>query len=225
MFGTVVNTVAIVAGTLLGLLFKRFITEDLGKRVQLAFGFITLVIGLRMALKFENVVVLIGTIALGGIAGYLLNLEYQLERSAKAFQKMITRGKESSFATGLTIASILFCVGGMAIVGPINAGVMGNYDILFTKSLLDGITSAVLASIYGFGIMFAAVPVFLYQGGITLLASWAVFLNQPHTLAEISGVGGVLVMMIGVNLAKIQKVPVGDFLPALLLVVAWAFFA
>jgi uncharacterized protein len=110
----------------------------------------------------------------------------------------------------------------MAIVGSINSGAMGNHEVLYTKSLLDGVTSAVLASIYGIGVLFSAVPVFLYQGAITLLASKALFLNQPHVLAEVSGVGGLLVMMIGINLAKISKVPVGDFLPAILLVLLWA---
>jgi uncharacterized protein len=225
MLGVLVNTAAILLGTVVGLLFKRLIAEELGKRIQLAFGFVTIVVGLRMALKFENVLVFIVCIALGGAIGWLLKFEHRIESSAKKFQEMVTKGRESSFAAGLTISSILFCVGGMAIVGSIESGAVGNHEVLFTKSLLDGITSIVLASVYGAGVLFSAIPVFLYQGAITLLASKAYFLNNPKILSEVSGVGGVLVMMIGLNLARISKVPVGDFIPAILLVLLWAVVA
>ncbi len=225
MLGTVANTAAIVTGTFIGLLFRKLITEEIGKRIQLAFGFLTLIIGIRMAEQYQNVLVFIVCVALGGVIGFLLKLEERIDASARKLQHAVTKGRESAFATGLTVSSILFCVGGMAIVGSIESGAAGNHEVLLTKSLLDGITSAVLASIYGIGVLFSAVPVFLYQGTITLLASKASFLNEPKILAEVSGVGGVLVAMIGVNLARISKVPVGDFLPAILLVLGWAFFA
>jgi uncharacterized protein len=222
MLGIWTNTLAIVAGSFVGLLFRRLITDALGKQIQLAFGFITLVIGLRMAMEFKNILVFLICIALGGILGSLLKLEKRIEDSEKAFQRLVMKGRESSFATGLSIASILFCVGGMAIIGPIESVVAGNNEVLFTKSLLDGVTSAVLASIYGIGVVFSAVPVLLYQGSIALLADRMHSLNDPRILTEVSGVGGVLIAMIGVNLARISRVPVGDFLPALLLVLAWA---
>ncbi|MFH1263455.1 MAG: DUF554 domain-containing protein [Pseudomonadota bacterium] len=225
VIGVLANTLAIVAGTLVGLLFRRLITDAIAKRIQLAFGFVTIVIGLRMALKFNDPIVFISCLALGGLTGLVFDLEARIERGAKKLQDRITREKESSFATGLTISSILFCAGGMAIVGAINSGVTGDHEVLYAKSLLDGVTATALAGVYGFGVLFSAVPVFLYQGAIALCASKATFLNQPHILAEISGVGGVLVLMIGVNLARISKIPIGDFLPAMLLVLAWALFA
>lgn len=224
MFGILVNVVAVIVGSLIGLLFRRLITKPLGARIQVAFGYITLVIGFRMAMQFQNILVFVLCIAVGGVIGWLVKMEKQIEDSEKILQKYVMKGRESTFTTGLSIASILFCVGGMSIIGPIEAAVTGNNDVLFTKSVLDGVTSIVLASLYGIGVIFAAVPVLLYQGAIALIATQIQSLNNPEVLAEVSGVGGVMILMIGINLSKLGKVPVGDFLPSLALVLLWALF-
>ena len=223
MLGVTANALAIIFGSLVGLLFRAYMSEKLRLRVEMILGYCTVVIGLKMAMRFENVLIFIGCIGLGGLLGWACNLESNIERGAQWLQKKIMRGRESRFAAGLSFSSILFCVGGMAVVGSIQSGLLNNHDVLFTKALLDGTISAPLAGIYGVGVAFSAIPVFLYQGGIALLAQKASFLGQASVVNEISGVGGALITMIGMNLAKISKVPVGDFLPAMLLVLLSAF--
>jgi len=137
-------------------------------------------------------------------------------------QKRFAGPKESKFAVGFTTASILYCTGAFAIVGSINAGVMGDFAVLYTKSLLDGIFSITLGAIYGIGVAFSAFSVLLYQGAITLLASQVDVLAKTQVINEISGVGGALLVMMGFNMIGFVKIPVGDYLPALLLVMGVA---
>jgi len=219
MLGVSVNAAAIIVGTILGLFFKKLFTDQLSERIELALGYCTLIVGIRTALKFENVLVLIGCIAIGGLIGYWAQLETRIETSAKRVQQWLTSGKDQKFAEGLTVSSILFCVGGMAVLGSIQSGVLNQHDVLFTKALLDGIISISFASIYGFGVALSAVPVFLYQGSIALAASYAPVLNETRVINEISGVGGVLLTMVGINLTRLSRVPTGDFLPAIILVI------
>jgi len=218
VLGVVANVVAIVLGALIGVMFKGILTETLSKRLELALGYCVLIIGLKMAMKFENVLLLILCVALGGIIGVSMHLEENIEKYARKIQCYFSKNEKSQFATGFTMSSVLFCVGGMAIIGSINSGLLGQHEVLYTKALLDGIMNASLASVYGIGVAFSAIPVFLYQGLLTLVASKASVLHESRSISEISGVGGVLVAMIGLNLTRIAKIPVGDFLPAILLV-------
>jgi uncharacterized protein len=224
MLGVLVNAVAVVGGATIGLIFKRFISNDLSRFIEATLGYCTIIVGIKMAMQFENVLLWVGCVGLGGILGFSLRLEQNIERAARWVQRLVVGNRESRFALGLTNCSILFCVGGMAVVGSINSGVMGDHEVLFTKSVLDGVISAPMAGVYGVGVAFAAIPVLVYQGGIALLASKAAFLNQPHVIHELSGVGGVLIFMIGLNLSKLSKIPVGDFLPAMALILIAALF-
>jgi uncharacterized membrane protein YqgA involved in biofilm formation len=224
MFGVIVNAVAILVGSCLGVFFKKLVTPTLAKRMQWALGYCTLLLGIKMGLKFENVLVVISCVVGGGVMGTLLQIENRSQALALRVQKFFpeTKKEGQGFATGMMQASVLFCTGAMAVVGSIQSGVTGDHEVLFTKALLDGITSMTFSAIYGIGVAFSAVAVLVYQGMITLFAGQLSVLSNPHVLNEISGVGGVLLCMIGVHMSEIKKVPVGDYLPAMILVMVVA---
>jgi uncharacterized membrane protein YqgA involved in biofilm formation len=224
--GVLANPIAIILGTFIGLVFKRFISETVISAIEMGLGFCVLVIGLQMALKMESFLLVTICIASGGIVGTLLQLEKKLFEWGKRVQKKLVKSQDNRFANGLVISSILFCTGAMAVVGGIEAGAKGNSDILYAKSLLDGCISVSFAAIYGVGVAGSAAAVLIYQGAIALLASQLSFLQEPVVLANLSGVGGILVVMIGVTLTGIRKVPLGDFLPSILIaLIVLPFFA
>ncbi len=217
MFGVIVNTIAIVVGSLFGVLFRKAMNEKISSAIKLALGFCTLVVGMKMALKFENVLLLVGSITAGGIVGTWLELEKKTEALGERIKKLVGTKGERQFALGFSFASILYCVGALAVLGPINSA-KGDHELLLTKSMLDGIIAIPLSALYGIGVAFSALPVFVYQGLIALLASHVQMFSNAHVMNELSGVGGLMVLMIGVNLTNIGKVPVGDFFPAVLFV-------
>lgn len=219
MFGVLVNVIAIVGGSLLGLFLKKFFSRALGEHIEIALGFCTIVLGIKMAMKFENVLILIFCIALGGVLGYWARIEERTAYLAQKLQRVFSSKKDNNFAVGFSMTSILFCTGAMAVVGSINSGISGDHETLIAKAALDGIISISFASIYGIGVLFSSLTVLLYQGSIVLLATKLKVLASPQILNEISGVGGVLLVMIGVNLTKIKRIPVADYLPAILLVI------
>lgn len=215
MTGIIVNPVAIVVGACLGLLFKHVISEKVAKRCEQALAFSVVIIGIKMALKFENVLALIFCVCAGGVLGSFLKIEEKIEKLATNIESRFSGLREGKFAFAFSTSSILYCTGAMAVIGAINSGVSGNHEVLFAKSLLDGISSITFAAIYGIGVAFSAIPVLLYQGAIAIAASQLKVLAEPHVLNEISGVGGVLLTMIGISLLGIKKIPVGDYVPAL----------
>jgi len=220
MEGVVVNAVGIIVGTLVGLAFKGRISAAIQSKLETALGFCALVIGIRMALKFEDVFCLIGAVVFGGILGTWIQVEKRLESLAVIIQNRLGAKSQGDFVTGFTMASVLFCSGAMAVVGAIQSGLVGDHETLYAKTMLDGLISISFGSVYGIGVAFSAISVFVYQGSIALLASKIQVLSQPSAIADISGVGGLLVMMIGVNLIGLKKIAVGDFLPAMLIVIA-----
>ena len=218
MYAVLVNAVAIMVGACLGLVFKNLMTERLAKSIEIALGVCTFALGIKMALKYENVLIMILCVVVGGVLGTVLKIEENCEKFAVNLQRRFSGPTESRFAKAFTMASILYCTGAYAIVGSINAGVLGDFEILYTKSLMDGIFAISFSAVYGIGVAMAAIPVFIYQGSITLFASHLKILTMPQIINEISGVGGVLLVMIGINITGLKKIPVGDYLPALLLV-------
>jgi len=216
--GVLVNSGAILICAILGTVLGRFISERVSNVIQLGIAMATIAIGIKMALEFHSIIIFIGCTVAGGILGTLMQIENRLEAGVKRLQGWVMRKKPSRFAEGLTSTSVLYCSGAMAVVGSINSGVMHDHQILYTKSLIDGIYSIPMAGMYGIGVAFSAIPVLLYQGTITLLASELSFLSNPHAMADISGVGGLLILMIGLHVGKIIRVPVADFLPSIGLV-------
>ncbi len=216
MLGTVVNTLAIVAGSLLGLLLRRGIPERINQSVIHAIGLSVILIGLRGALGCDELLVVILSMALGAVLGEWIGIEAALQRAGDSLGKRLSVGGDGA-ARGFVTASLVFCVGAMAIVGSLESGLSGNHQTLFAKSILDGITSVIFASSLGFGVVFSAVSVFVYQGAVTLAAGWIKPLLNPQVVQQMSAVGGLLIAAIGTNLLDMTRLRVGNLLPAVFL--------
>jgi hypothetical protein len=216
--GTIVNTGAILIGTFLGLLVKQGIQENYSKAVIKAISLAVLIIGISGALKTENFLLVILSMAVGTLLGTALKIEARLDKLGERLNQRFGRG-DSPFVEGFVTASLIFCVGAMAVVGAIESGLQGNHETLFAKSLLDGITSLILSSTLGIGVLFSAVVVFLYQGAITLLASSLAPILTEQVVTEMSAVGGILILGLGLNILEIgkERIPVGNMLPAVFL--------
>ncbi|MDS1029842.1 DUF554 domain-containing protein [Bacillota bacterium LX-D] len=226
MFGTIVNVLAIIAGGLLGKFLGAKFSENISSTVMQAVGLGVLVIGTQMFLATDNIIIIIASLVLGGIAGELLRLEYWLERLGEWLQSIVNKGnKESAFAKAFVTASLVYCVGAMAIMGSLESGLTGSHQTLFAKSILDGISAIIFSSTLGIGVAFSAIPVFIYQGSITLLASWIQPFLTAAVIAAMKATGGVLIFAIGLNILKIKSVPVGNLLPSIIFACLFAYFA
>ena len=214
MLGTIVNTVAIIAGSLIGLLFKGSIPEKYGKTIMHAIGLAVILIGLKAALKTDDILIIIISLAIGSVIGELLRIEKRLEQLGKRLGRLVS-GDNDGVAKGFVTASLIYCVGAMAIVGALESGLSGNHQTLFAKSLLDGIGSILFASTLGIGVLFSALSVFFYQGAITMAASTLKPFLTPGVVAQMSAVGGLLILAIGINLLEIKKLKIGNMLPAI----------
>lgn len=218
MLGTFVNASAIIAGASLGLLFKKGIPERVKNTVMQGVGLAVILVGLSMSLETRQILAVILSLVLGGLTGEFLNIEGGLFRLGTWLESKVG-GKTGEFGRGFVTASLIYCVGAMAIMGSIEDGLNSNPRILFTKAALDGISSVVFSSTMGAGVAFSAVPVFLYQGAITLLASAAKGLLSPAAVAEMTATGGLLIVGIGINILGISEIKVGNLLPAILFAV------
>lgn len=222
MLGTFVNCLAIIAGSLVGLLFKNGIPERYNQTILQAIGLCVILVGLKMALGCQDLIVVIISMALGSVIGEVIGIEDLLERLGKFLERKFS-GQGSSFSTGFVTASLLFCVGSMAIVGSLESGLLGKHDTLFAKSCLDGITSIILTSSLGIGVLFSAGPVLLYQGVITLAAGILKPLLVPEVISQMSGAGGLLIMGLGINMLLKQRIKVGNMLPAVFIPLVYYF--
>ncbi len=217
MKGTIVNVIAILLGCSVGFILKSKFPEKIGKIVMQALGLASLLIGMQMALKTDNILLLIFSLTIGGIIGEVIGIEEGLEKFGERVKlKFKSSNSSERFVEGFVTASLLYCVGSMAIMGALKEGLSGNPDILYTKSLLDGLTSIAFTAAMGLGVLFSAIPVFLYQGGITLLARSIKDFLSPEVINEMTAVGGILILGIGFGLLKIKKIKIGNLLPAIL---------
>jgi uncharacterized protein len=217
MIGTLVNFAAIVVGSVLGVLLKKGISEKAQRVVMQGIGMCVLVIGVMGAIKTDQALLLVVSVSLGGFLGTVIGIERRLEAWGERTQKRFHREGGVPFAEGLVTATITFCVGAMAILGSIESGLHHNYELLFIKSALDGFFAMMLATTFGLGVAFSAVPVLIYQGAITLGAGVLAPLLTDAMMVEVSAVGGVLIVGIGINLLGLKKIHVGDMLPAVLI--------
>lgn len=217
MVGTLVNAAAIVIGSALGVLLKKGISEKAQKVVLQGIGMCVLVIGIMSAIVTEIPLLMVISVSLGGFLGTVIGIERRLDAWGERTQKRFHREGGVPFAEGLVTATITFCVGAMAILGSIESGLHHNYELLFVKSALDGFFAMLLATTFGFGVAFSAVPVLIYQGAITLSAGVLAPLLSDAMMVEVSAVGGVLIVGIGINLLGLKKIHVGDMLPAVLI--------
>lgn len=203
-----VNAVAIVIGSSAGLLLGKGISQRFKTILFFSVGLATLGIGIRMIIGANNFLVVLFSMVLGGLIGEWLSIEEKLKVLGDRIQV-------GDFSTGFVMASLLFLVGPMTIVGSITAGLKGEGEIIYTKSILDFVSSIVLSSTYGLGVMLSALLVLIVQGGITLLSGLLNFLTKPEYLNDLVGVGGLLVLGIGLRILEIKDTKVGNFLPAL----------
>ncbi len=214
MRGTMVNVVAVLIGSGIGLAVGDRLPERLQRIITTGLGLSTLLIGMQMALKVQNMLVVIASMVLGGVIGELLGIEAGLERAGE-WLKTRTRSGSGTFVTGYVTASLVFCVGPMTIVGSIQEGMSGNPDIIYTKSMLDGAASVAFASSLGVGVCFAAITVLVLQGTLTLLGAKLAFLLKPEILNELTATGGLLILAIGLLLLDVKRLRVANLLPAL----------
>jgi hypothetical protein len=219
MLGTIVNALAIVGGSLLGLLFSKGIPDNYKEIILSGVGLSVILIGIKSALVSDNLMVIIFSVILGALLGEGLKIEKKLEMFGAFLEsKVVAKSSDSkSFARGFVTASLVFCVGSMAIVGSLESGLTGNHQTLFAKSVLDGVTSIIFASAMGLGVMFSGLAVFIYQGLITITAVSMKSLLVPETIEQMTSVGGLLIMAIGFNMLKITTIRVGNLIPAIFL--------
>jgi uncharacterized protein len=221
VIATVVNALAVLLGSLIVLLLHAKIKESFKTVVYVGAGATSFIIGIQMALSSSKIVYLALSLIIGGILGTWWRIEDGIlslgEILKRTFSKKET-GKD--FAFGFLSASVLFCVGAMALIGSFQAGAEGKYELIFTKSVMDGFMAVVFTAAMGIGVAFSALSVLVYQGILTLLAVWLKPLVSDQMLKELTGVGGALVIMIGINLLGLAKLKTANFLPALLLIVA-----
>jgi len=214
LLGTVVNAIAIIVGSLIGLVFRGGIPAKYSETVMQAMGLAVILIGVMAAIQTDDLLLVIISLATGSVIGEFAAIEDRLEAMGRWFEKKLSKSG-SDISRGFVTATLLFCVGSMAVVGSLESGLTGNHRILFAKALIDGISSIIFSASLGIGVMLSALSVFIYQGTLTLSASFMKQLLIPEVVVQMSAVGGLLIMAIGFNLLEIKKIKVGNMLPAI----------
>ena len=217
MLGVIVNTITVLLGSTVGLFCKRAIPEKITKAIMLAIGLCTIYIGVSGTLDGENTLVLILSMVFGTAAGTAMDLDRRITQLGELLNRRFQRADGSvSLTEGFVTGSLLFCVGAMTIVGSLNAGLRGDNEMLFTKSLLDLISSCMLSVSLGIGVLFSAVFVFVFQGALVLLAQFLAPVLSAAAIAEITCAGSLMILALGLNLIGLTKFKVANFLPALI---------
>lgn len=227
MLGVFVNMLTILLGTLIGILFRKLLPEKLGDAVMKGMALCVLYIGVSGMLKGQNPIIAILSIAIGAVIGTLLDLDGLLTRFGAFIERKLVKkeeGTHSTFGEAFVSSSLLFCVGAMAVVGSLQAG-MGDCSVLYAKAVIDGISAIFFASSLGFGVVLSAVTVFVYQGTITLLADRLQgLLTNEAIVAEMTCVGSLLIIALSFNMLGITKFKVMNYLPAIFLPILFCLF-
>lgn len=224
MFATIINVALILVGSAVGLLFKNLISDRLMSIITHALGLCVLGIGISGMIGTENMLCVIVCMVVGTVIGELIDIERRLERAGDLLRaKVAKEDSNSRFTESFVNASLLFCVGAMAITGSIEAGLNHNYEIIVSKGVIDGVTSISFAATMGIGVAFSVLPLFLYQGAITLLATWVGPYLPAAVITEMSAVGGTLIVAIAINMLGLSKtkIKVGNMLPAMFLPIGY----
>ncbi len=227
MLGVLVNTIAIIIGGLIGLSLKKGISFDYEKIILNGIGISVIFIGATGAINGlsnpdSNPILFIIALVIGGIIGQYINIEKKLEEVGMFLEKKFSKSKKS-FSKAFVYSSLIYCVGTMAILGAINSGVNDDHSIYFTKSILDGITSIILAGTLGVGVVFSAVSVFVYQGTLVLCSMWLQKYFTEAMLLEFSIIGGIMISMLGMNVLEVTKFKVANYLPGIFVIVIYFF--
>jgi len=216
MIGTIVNIIAIIIGSSIGLLIHKNLPDRLVKVTFQIMGLFTLVLGMSMALESNNLLVMVFSLIVGALIGTAGRFDDKVQGLSDQLGKRLGGGNSQKFSKGFLTSFLLFCVGSMTILGAIEEGMNDNADLLLIKSLMDGFSSIALTVAFGIGVMFSVIPLLIFQGGLTLLAAWLGSFMSPDYITEISAVGGVILLALGLNLLEITKIKIIDLLPALI---------
>lgn len=230
--GTIVNVAAVIFGGVIGMIIKKGLKERINDTLTKACGISVIFIGVAGALSKMLVIdgnsistngtlLLVLSLVFGGIIGELINIEKRMDSLGNRLKKAVKAGNDSNFVEGFVAATLVICIGAMAIVGSLQDGLTGDHSMLFTKAILDFIIVMVIASATGIGAVFSAVPLGIYQGLITLCAVLIEPLISDRLVNELSMVGSVLIFCVGINLIFDKKIRVGNLLPALLVPIIW----
>lgn len=222
--GTLFNAVAVVLGSIVGLALGRFIPSRLHDDISRCVGLFTLCLGVEMAREMEHALAVLLSLVLGALVGGWLELDARLNGLGDAMKERLHVG-DARFTEGFVTATLLFCIGAMTIIGAFDDGARHDPSLLVTKGTMDGIESIVLSSSLGIGVMFSVLPMLVYQGLLTFLAAAVEGLVTPGMYADISGLGGAMILGIGLNLLKIARLRLCDMLPALLFIVPFSLLA
>lgn len=224
MFGTIINVVFIVIGSLIGIIFNKRINQEIAYSLFKVLGLCVMYLGIAGIVKVENPMVIIISMALGTLLGEVIDIEKRLEVLSEKIEAMVNRFHKGKIKDGFLTATLLFCIGSMAIIGTIESTLSNNHDTLIAKSILDGITSVIFASTMGLGVMLSSISVFLYQGSISILATFIKPLVTlvPETIPMISGVGGLMILGLGINMVFNLKLKISNMLPSILVPIFYA---
>jgi uncharacterized membrane protein YqgA involved in biofilm formation len=223
LWGTLVNAGAIVLGGLLGILLPQ-LKEGMKSTIMQGIGLALLLLGMSMALKFDNFLVVVGSLVVGGVIGELLRLEDVIQWLGRKLESSLGSKGQGKVAVGFVTTTLIYCVGAMAVLGSLSSGIDHNHTILYSKAMLDGFSAIIFASTLGVGVLFSSIPILLYQGAIALAATWIASsisdLMLDQMITQITAVGGVLIIGIGLNILEIKKINVVNLLPSILIAAA-----
>lgn len=222
--GTLFNALMVIIGSSIGLLLRQRLPKRFINVVFASLGLFTIFLGISMALKSKELLLMIFALVLGGLLGEALKIEQRLNQLSDRFKKRLNNNN-SQFTEGLTTAFMLFCVGSLTILGAFEEGLGNKPNLLITKAVMDGFSSIALSTAFGIGVLFSVIPLVLYQGSLTLFASFLAPVLSEIVITELSAVGGVMIVGIGINILELKKLPVVNMLPALLLspLLVWLF--
>jgi len=226
MIGTIVNVASVLGGSTVGVLFKGKFPEKVQNTVIHGISLAVILIGMQMAFSIEkdpDILLVIFSLVIGAVVGELMQLEKRLNDFGESLKDKFG-GEDDLFVQGFVQASLIYCVGAMAIMGSIQDGLNNDPSILFTKSLLDGITSIAFAASTGIGVAFSVIPILIYQGSITLAANWAAVYLTEDMIRIMTASGGLLITAIGLNMLGVSKIKTGNLLPTLLVAVVLSAF-
>lgn len=224
MLGTIVNAAAVMVAGAVGMAVRKHIPARMTDIVFQAVGLFTMVLGVKMALETQSMVLAVVSLVLGALAGQWMDIEGALERFSAWLQRVTGSGGQEGFVQGFVTATLLFCVGSMTILGAIEDGMGNTPTLLYTKSIMDAASAMILAAALGVGVIFSVVAMLVYQGGLTLLAGLMMRFMSDQMMADMTGVGGVLILGLGFNLLKVKKISVANLLPALVFIVVLSYF-